>query len=467
MATSKHALAAAAFAVSLLPTQPVLAGADDIVGGIIGGVIAGGIMSQTQKKKTVYRSTGISSATREQNRQVQTSLNYFGFPVGAADGVLGSKSRSAIANYQMYIGYPATGQLTDFERNFLIQSYTRAQAGGFATQQTIATMPDGTRGLLRQYRNQQLQAAAMQPNPNQVMPGQTAIPTAPTTVVVNTAPAPTQSVPQAVTTVVGAPATTSAPQVATASAGVASAALSVPNFMADQAEASVTSYCNMVNLRTSSRGGFVTAASMSDPQIALDEQFCLARTFAIAGGEELMAKVKGVTPAQIEAQCKQFGPLLKDHVSALSFKSPEDVMKDVGQFVLDSGIAPTQLKGTAEICLAVGYRTDDLPVTLGSALLLTVLGERPYAEVMGHHLVQGFGASKRADLALAWYDIGLEALDSGATPVFAATLPERTYLMNVSVQAYGARNGLGTPPQAAVEPTSAASAGIPSFSISQ
>ena len=96
MATSKHALFAAAFAVTLAPAAPVMAGADDIVGGIIGGVIAGGIMSHQQKKTTkVYRAPAVSSATREQNRQVQNSLNYFGFPVGTADGVLGSRSRAA------------------------------------------------------------------------------------------------------------------------------------------------------------------------------------------------------------------------------------------------------------------------------------------------------------------------------------------------------------------------------------
>ncbi|MCA8884189.1 MAG: peptidoglycan-binding protein [Rhodobacteraceae bacterium] len=448
-----------------------MAGADDIVGGIIGGVIAGGIMSHQQKKTTkVYRAPAVSSATREQNRQVQNSLNYFGFPVGTADGVLGSRSRAAIAEYQMYIGYPSTGQLTDFERNFLIQSYTRAQAGGFATQQTIATMQDGTRGLLRQYRNQQLQAAAMQPQYTPTQPQyaptqpvvQTPVPAAPsqTTVVVNTNPQ-APAVPQQ--PAVTAAATSQGP----ADAATALAALAVPNFMADQAEASVTSYCNMVNLRTSSNGGFVTAATMSDPRVALDEQFCLARTFAIANGEKLMDRVKAITPAQIEAQCKQFGPLLKDHVSALSFKSPEEVMQDVGQFVLASGISPTQLKGTAEICLAVGYRTDDLPVTLGSALLLTVLGERPYAEVMGHHLVQGFGASKRSDLALAWYDIGLDALQTGATPVFATTVPERNQLMTVSVQAFGERNGLASGMQqgAAAQPVPAS--GVPTFAITQ
>ena len=51
----------------------------------------------------------IPSRQRYQNRQVQSALNYFGFPVGTPDGVLGSRSREAIAGYQAYLMYPATG----------------------------------------------------------------------------------------------------------------------------------------------------------------------------------------------------------------------------------------------------------------------------------------------------------------------------------------------------------------------
>lgn len=472
MKIRKLTLISLAASVMLVQPQQVTAGADDIVGGVIGGIIAGGIMSQANKPKRTYttRSTAprMSSAQRQQNRQVQTSLNYFGFPAGVADGVLGSRSRSAISEFQMYIGYTPTGYLSDFEQNFLIQSYTRAQAGGFATQQTVASLPDGPRGLIRTYRDQQLQAARMQPYANATAPVAVAVapqvaqvqpaPVAPTTVV-NVNPVPQQQV--TVQTALQPTAPVAPPPIAE----VATAALSVPNFMADEAESSVTSHCNLVNLRTSSSGGYVTQASMGDPMIALDEQFCLARTYAIADGDELIRKVKGVTPAQIEQQCTQFGPLLKDHVSALSFKTPEQVMQDVGAFVLASGISPNQLKGTAEICLAVGYRTDNLDVTLGSALLLTVLGERPYAELMGHHLVQGFGTSRRNDLALTWYAVGLDALNAGASPVFAPGLPERNQLLRASVTSLVSSNGGGAATQTI--PAATTAPGLPTFAISQ
>ena len=85
----------------------------------------------------------------------------------------------------------------------------------------------------------------------------------------------------------------------------------------------------------------------------------------------------------------------------------------MSEFLLASGMSPSQLSGTAKICLSVGYRTDDMDVALGSALVLVALGEGVYGELMGHHLTQGFGTSRRPDLALAWYEMGLEAVDSG------------------------------------------------------
>ncbi len=88
-----------------------------------------------------------------------------------------------------------------------------------------------------------------------------------------------------------------------------------------------------------------------------------------------------------------------------------------------------QLAGTAKICLSVGYSTDNMDVAIGSALLLAVLGEQVYSELMGHHLAQGFGVSKRVDLALPWYDMGLTAIENGATPVFAPGQPERNALL--------------------------------------
>ncbi len=67
------------------------------------------------------------------------------------------------------------------------------------------------------------------------------------------------------------------------------------------------------------------------------------------------------------------------------------------------------LAGTAQVCLGSGYARDNLDVAIGSALVLTALGQGGYAELPGHHLSQGFGVPRRPDLALDWYDAALAA----------------------------------------------------------
>jgi len=51
-----------------------------------------------------------------------------------------------------------------------------------------------------------------------------------------------------------------------------------------------------------------------------------------------------------------------------------------------------------------------MDVAIGSALLLTVMGEKGYVEYLGHQLSQGFGATERPDLAMDWDQISLDAM---------------------------------------------------------
>ena len=90
----------------------------------------------------VYRAPTYSAA-RVENREIQTALNYFNFPAGTPDGVMGRNSRNAISQYQAHLGYPVTGQLSLYEKDFLVSSYHRAIAGGAVTHQQIAQNPDG------------------------------------------------------------------------------------------------------------------------------------------------------------------------------------------------------------------------------------------------------------------------------------------------------------------------------------
>ncbi|MEZ5913004.1 MAG: peptidoglycan-binding domain-containing protein [Paracoccaceae bacterium] len=436
-------IATGCLAASLVigPVERATAGGNDIVGGIVGGIIGGVIVNEANRKrsKKVYRRATVSSATREANREVQVALNYFGYPAGTPDGALGRRSQAAISQYQAQLGYPPTGQLTEYERMILTTAYHRAVAGGPTTAQTIATHPLGVRGLLIAQRDEM----AGVPSTPTVAPA----PSVPVLAV----PAPTTEQP---TLPVLAPEVPAEPEMA----GTGGATL--PSFMGgDTTQASLASHCNKISLLTNTNGGFTTVANMTDPTFALGEQFCLARTYAIAAGEEAASAVQGFTPAQIAEQCKAFGPAMHDQVNALSLQARDDVLKSTGGFILASGMSPAQLSATARICLSVGYRTDDMGVAIGSALLLTALGEKGYAELLGHHLSQGFGAGTRPELAIEWYEMGVDATAMGATPVFAPGQPERTELIRRAAYTLGGRAGELEP----LAPTDPVPASLPSF----
>ena len=505
---SKHLAASILMAsVAISPANPVAAGGSDVVGGIIGGIIGGAIVNQNNKRRTttrhrvVRKRSGVSSAVRAQNREVQTSLNYFGFPAGTPDGALGRRSRAAISSYQAFMGYGVTGQLTTIEKDFLLGSYHRAQAGGYATQQLINESGQGTQGLLVTYREEQGGAPSFAGGGS--LGGlPPAVASSVREIAKSSDPTASQLIQRAGfvqladmnadgrtdyildTSVTGSafwcnadncavrvflsspsgykrndfqafnvtPAmfscqgdacvksTGASTQMASVPAPAAPKTLAptvqastpaLPNFMGSStaAKPSLASHCNQVSLLTNSNGGFTTQATLSDPEFALNEQFCLARTYAIAQGEDMARGLQGATPAQLESQCSAFGPMLKPYVAALSLKPHDQVMQEVSSFVLTTGMTPQQLIGTAKICLSVGYRTDNQDVTLGSALLLTVLGEQPYSELLGHHLTQGFGVGARPDLALAWYKVGLDAIAAGQPAVFAPGNPERVGLI--------------------------------------
>ncbi|WP_238935836.1 peptidoglycan-binding domain-containing protein [Sulfitobacter mediterraneus] len=432
-----------AASLALLPAERVEADAGDfIAGAIIGGIVGANAKKQRRSTRTYRKKSSRSKLpSTQEGKNIQASLNYFGFDAGSVDGQLGRKTRNAVSQYQAYLGYPVTGQMSAFEQNLLISSYNRAQAGGYAVQQQVAATPDGTRGLLKTYRAE--------------MAGQAAPATAPsTTIVVAPQPVPqTQEVVTATAPLAGAAGLANA---------VAPATTGLPNFMGAGTQASLASHCNTVSLITNTNGGFTTLATMSDPNVAINEQFCLARTYAIAKSEELVSQIQGFTPDQIAQQCAGFGPAMQDKVASLSLKPRDAVVADVSSFVLTTGMSPAQLAGTARICLGVGYRTDNMDVAIGSALLLYTMGEGVYGELMGHHLSQGFGPAKRIDMAQSWYQAALMAADTGAAAVFVPGQPERTELLRqASMRMAGAP--ASTLPQ--VQPAS--SSGLPTFSISE
>ena len=388
---------ALAAALSFTPAEPVRADAGDaIAGALIGGIIGHAIAKDQQKRRAqapVRRSTKaapakpakptMSAAQRESNREVQTALNAFGFNVGTPDGSLGPKSRAAVSQMQATLGYPPTGQLTDYERSILVTAYHRSVAGGPAVSQVVATHPMGMRGLLLVQRDEMAG-----------LPTQTGV---------------TGSSMGAAAAALPALVAEPAP-VTPAPAPVAAPAL--PSFGGTLV--SLSSHCNTVSLKTNSNGGYATVASMADPAQALSEQFCLSRAAAIQQGEQMARAVPGVTPQQVAEQCKTFGPVLKDSVIAVSLKPSNEVLALVSHFIAGSGMSPAQLSGTSKICLGVGYASDDMDVALGSALVLTALGEAGYAALPGFHLADGIGATRRPDLALGWIEQGQGGAIGGA-----------------------------------------------------
>ena len=402
---------------------------DAIAGALVGGIIGHAIAKDQQRRQqTVVRRSytpkpTINSAQRQANREMQTALNYFGFGAGAVDGAVGPGTRAAVSRYQAHMGYPANGYIQPHERDFLMAAHGWVSSGGAAA--SGVTIPQQQ---LIAYRRVMAGQPA-NPQPQVVMP-----PAATVVVAPQAAPTP-QAAPQP-----------STPQVTMAATEAAdtpveqedvAAAPALPNLMGESATVSLASHCNRVSLLTNTNGGFVTEATMTDPAFALEEQFCLARTYAISEGEEMVAKVQNLTPQQVAEQCAAFAPSMREHVAALSLKPSASVVEDVSEFLLSSGMSPSQLRGTAKICLSVGYRIDDMDVALGSALVLVALGEGVYGELMGHHLAQGFGTSHRADLALDWYQMSLDAVESSGRAVFAPGQPSRQALIRKAAYELG------------------------------
>jgi hypothetical protein len=305
------------------------------------------------------------------------------------------------------LGFPATGALTDYENTFLLTSYQRAQMGGPTTMQQIASNAQGTRGLLVIYRDEMVAGngngsggSAQSPIPTALGGGSEE-----DTAIRSTSALPTFGV---------------------------------------EAQTSLASHCNKVSLLTNANGGFASASSMSNPTLALNEQFCLARTYAISDSEALVATVQGYSATQIQTSCEGIAQPMHDLVAAASLQPRTEVVSSVAGFVLKTGMSPAQLSMTARICLGVGYRTDNLDVAIASSLLMVALGKPVYGELIGHHLAQGIGASQRIDLATDWFNGAITALDSGAEAAFAPTQTDRVDLLRLATAQLGDTGGAST-----------------------
>ena len=421
-----------------MPAERAEADAAEFIGGaIIGGVI-GHALSQgnrnTRPATTTTRVVRPGIPATQQGRETQLALNYFGFNAGSVDGQIGNGTRSAIERYQRAMGYPVNGrEFSEYQFDYLMDAYYWGQNGG-AGQTGLAGQP-----LLFAYRDSREGRAPLPATEQQGSPQQPG-----STVIVNPQPQP------------------AAPGI------LANATPAVPNLFANSAPAtSLANACNGVMLQTSTNGGYVTLASLNDPDIALSEQFCVARTYAMARGEEMMRNINGLTQAQVTEQCGQFAQVFSGQIDQVSLAPQAQVLPQVTQVALGSGMPPADLSATARVCLSVGYAQDNMRMAVGSALALVAMGEPAYGELLGHHLREGFGTTTRPDLALGWYNASLTALEQGAQPAFMPGQPERTQLLRRATMLMQGAPSLPSPVPAAQPAPAPAQNALPTFNISQ
>lgn len=417
----------------------------DLKDAIIGGVIVCGLTNCGKKKSSgnrTYRAPAkprVSSAQRQQNRDVQSSLNAFGFPVGTVDGSLGKRSRAAIRNYQGYMGYPSTGQLTDFERQTLVNGWQKLNSGaGNAYPRTMAAV--GPRGLLnierdpnfpaqfgdnvgQAFNNNQYSNGNQQGTWNQAANNQQAF----------QQQQPIQPLPKAAQQggqVIGG----GIPQLK-------------PLKPLGQAVVSAAARCELVDQTTRIQGGVIQASNMTDTNQALSEKFCEARGFAITQGGSVAAQFQ-VSDNELTNLCKQIQTGYAGVVANLPSAPAEQVYATAQTTA--AGLGLTDAATTAaygQICMGIGYRLDNAEMALSGALAMLAAGEAPYGEIVGHHLREGFGVTATPAASVPWYRNAMDSLERGATPAFVpSTTPERIQVIRAALQLDAQRaSGQGLP----------------------
>ncbi|OLS45359.1 hypothetical protein BV509_14090 [Rhodovulum sulfidophilum] len=461
--------------------------ADDLGKVIVGGAILCAVTgclngrNQGRSNRTAARPAGDPTV-----RTDQQALNYFGYDAGGADGVTGRRTRDAISRYQGYMGYPVTGQLDPYQRQNLVGAYNWAQSGGNASypgiqgQELLRAYSSYARGgnycqetgrcAGGGYGGQNAYGAGQGYAGANGYPGGAGYPSGngyPSETGYGAMPSqvPVPSYPQQ-----GAPQPFLQPQ-GQAPQQVANQVLTtggaLPGFELPDSTAyrSVADHCQTVQMVSSANGGAVTGpAGVTNPTQALDEQFCSASTYAVSTTESMLSGA-GVSDDQLAQNCQQVVDFMQPETDALSGRQASDLAAAAEQKIRQSaGADPQGLIQTGEVCLGYGYRTDDSDLVLAASMLLVGAGARPYAELLGHHLRDGFGVGSDPARARGWYDTAFAALDSGATPVF---LPSQS-AQRVAIMRAALDGGAPAPVLTGASAAGAAApapAALPSFNI--
>jgi peptidoglycan hydrolase-like protein with peptidoglycan-binding domain len=383
-------------AVSLAVVPPQPARANDaaliIAAGVVTLLIAG---SQQRRRPGSGQRSGPSAAEVEANSAVQRALNYFGYEVGTVDGRLGPRSEAAIRRYQTMAGFEPTGKLRPHERDFLLDAMARAERERADGPNGPVLASLGTKGLLRTYRNE-----ALGVRPSAAVPAATRPVTPPVA-----PPAPPPVAPPVVAE--DAPRTVSPPV--------------RPGLDAR----SMAGFCGTVERLTGIGGGVQTAETLTDPDLALAQEFCTVRRFAIGTLQRQLETNPGVSTRDLEVVCLELSLNVSGIVTDLPYIT-RDAARAAVLDVLDqtaSDVGAEAYAGLAVACTGIGYRVDNAGEALSAALVLDALGRDAYGEAVGHHLTRGFGTEAAPPVGDQWLGATMDALAAGAEPAF---LPGRT-----------------------------------------
>ena len=392
----RHGISAALAAAIALSSS--VASADSNLGAFAVGAAVGAIVNQQvnnnrqRQQAAQQRTYNNNSYTRQQNREVQAALNAFGFNAGVVDGVLGSRSRTAVSNYQAYMGYPITGYLQEYERANLVSSHQRLNAGGGnAYPEVVAN--EGTRGLLKAFAD-----------------------------------------PNYATRYGAEPAPAAEPATTVAARTVAPSALAPLDLTAVTPVNSMLRHCDAVESQTRANNGVVLASDITNSDQALGEQFCAARDYSIDQLNALKAAAN-LDDAQLVDACGKITDAMSQVTALVDQHSIQDIATSARTVVnqLANGDMDTAT-GYGQLCLGMGYREDDASMALAGAVVMLGAGKVPYAEMVGHHLRWGFGTAQAPLEASAWYNAALSAMADGAIPaVLPAKTVERNAIINAAV----------------------------------
>lgn len=333
-----------------------------LFGALVGGAIVAGANQNNQNNQR----DAANNAQRAENRQVQTALNYFDFNAGTPDGVFGRNTRSAISELQAFMSFPVTGELSAFEKEFLLGSYHRAEDGGAATTNAILNDPNGARGLLLAY------LATPAPRENALGDTQMA-----------------NSLGGAANDFGSGDGQNAAP----VQAGV------LPVFVTAPVEPSMDTFCSNAN----------------GAQSGIQAEFCNLRAVAVNTGDRLATSVQGATRAEISAQCLGFAPTMASYADAAGGLSAPALGDELRGWAASTGVAPESLEGIAKVCLGVGYASDNSELALASLLALIGLEQPGYSELLGYHLAFGLGFDgvENQPTGAEWLDTASIAFASG------------------------------------------------------